>query len=200
MLMKKLSILICFSFFLQDGYSQDKKDLVLSFNAGVFNSPYYKKSSEGEFYKAGGEHFLSKNHSLSFDFLGARHFYYDDDIDKNSAVPVTGSGNTNSQALYTIFSISYKYKVINKNKFSVVPGVGAGIMTHSRKYPASIPNDGGIRVLTSTLSDLVFPVSLDIQYEVVRNFQIGITSGFFVHPDYPVLGWHVGPGFSYILK
>lgn len=199
--MKKLFISLGIFRLLQNVQAQDKKDLVLSFHAGVFNSPYYKKSRTGEFYKAGGEHFLSKNNSLSFDFVGARHWYYDNLLsDKNAAESLSGRGIPNSLATYTIFSISYKHKVINKNKFNIVPGVGAGIMTHSREYPSSIPNNGGITVLTRSLSDLVFPFSLDIQYEMVRNFQIGVTSGFFIHPDYPGVGLHVSPRFSYILK
>lgn len=86
MLMKNPFILICFSFLLQNVHSQNKKDLVLSFNDDVSNSPYYKNSRIGEFYKAGAEHFLSKSNSLSFDFPGARHWYYDDILsDKNAA-------------------------------------------------------------------------------------------------------------------
>lgn len=186
---------------LHNVYAQDKKDLVLSFSVGVFTSPNYKNSHLGDFYKGGGEHFLTKRNSLSFDFLGGRHQYYDNLFsDQNAAGTTHGSDYTNAKATYTIFSISYKHKIINKNKLSVAPALGAGIMTHSNDYSVRIPNNGGFGNETSSLSDLVFPVSLDIQYEIARNFQIGITSGLYIHPDYSILGWHVGPRFSYILK
>lgn len=199
--MRKLSTFICLVFLFNIASAQDKKDLSLSFSAGFFNSPYYKRAHTGGFYKFGAGYHLSKNHALSFEFLGGRHTYYDDILsDKNAAESMIGiHNNTNSFTLYTVFSISYKYKVINKNKFSLVPGVGAGIMTHSQKYPSSMYN-GGITMVTTSFSDLVFPVSLDINYEILKNFQIGVTSGFLIHPDFPVLGLHIGPKISYVLK
>ena len=184
----------------QIAQAQDKKDLSLSFSAGAFNSPYYKNAHTGGFYNFGAQYHLSKNHSLSFDFLGGRHTYYDDILsDKNAAESYKDIHNTNSKTLYTAFNISYKFRVINKKKLSVFPGAGVGIMTHSRDYPSTKTN-GGITILTTTFSDLVFPVTLDINYEVIQNFQIGATGGFLVHPDFPVLGLHVGPKITYVLK
>ncbi len=198
--MRKLSTFLFLVFLFQIAFAQEKKDLSLSFSAGAFNSPYYKNAHTGGFYNFGAEYHLSKDHSLSFDFLGGRHTYYDDILsDKNVAETYSGIQNTNARTLYTVFTISYKYKFINKNKFSLVPGTGVGIMTHSRNYPSSKEN-GGTTILTTSFSDLVFPVTLDINYEVFKNFQIGATSGFLIHPDFPVLGLHIGPKFSYVLK
>jgi hypothetical protein len=105
---------------------------------------------------------------------------------------------TNAKAFYHTFSVVYKYKVINQPSFSVVPGIGAGILTHSQDYP--YVQGSSIQFRTSSWSDLVFPVSLDMAYKPFDKWQVGITAGFLIHPDYPVLGLHAGPRISYVLK
>jgi hypothetical protein len=111
---------------------------------------------------------------------------------------VVNPKGTNAKATYNTFSVLYKYKIINQSKFSVTPGVGAGMMTHSKDYPYT--QGASMTFQTSSWSDLVFPITLDINYKITKNWQLGLTGGFLIHPDYPILGLHTGPKLTYILK
>jgi len=71
-------------------------------------------------------------------------------------------------------------------------------MAHTRVYPYQEP--GVVYTKTSSWADLVFPVTLDLNFKIMRKWQAGVTSGFLVHPDYPVLALHAGPKLSYTIK
>ncbi len=178
-------------------FGQEKNDLAVSGSAGIFNSPYYDKAHAGSFYGLSFDYYLSQRHILTTSYLAGNHNYYDD-ILSNTTHYIRISDGTNSQVTYNTFSVLYKYKIVNKYKISIVPGIGAGIMTHTREYPYAY--DQTTTFNTSSWSDLVFPISLEINYSIFNRWQLGITGGFLIHPDYPVLGLHIGPKFSYIIK
>jgi len=99
--------------------------------------------------------------------------------------------DTNAKASYKTFSILYKYKFLNKKAFSAAFGTGAGIMTHEREYPYK--EGGSYYFRESIWTDLVFPVRLELDYKFSQPFQLGLIGGFYIHPDYPILGYFAGP-------
>ncbi len=178
---------------------QNKKDLAVSVSAGYFNSPYYNNAHSRGFYGAGFEYHIARRQVLSANYLAGGHDYFDNTLSNTPASAfIINPKGTNAKATYNIFSISYKYKIIDNTKFSVVPGVGAGMMTHTRDYPYTQPTS--MTFHTSSFSDLVFPVTLDINYKMHSHWQLGLTGGFFIDPDYPILALHAGPKLSYVLK
>lgn len=197
--MKAILIFIVFSCLTFSTIAQDRKDLAISVSTGYLNSPYYKSAHKGAFYGFSTDYHLSKKHVLSVNYLAGKHIYFDDVL---SNVPAWRylrlPKETNAEATYNTFSLTYKFKIVNKAKFSIVPGAGAGIMTHSQTYPIS--NATSLWFTSSSWSSLVFPVTLDVNYKLYTNWQIGLTSGFLIHPDFPVLGLHLGPRLSYIIK
>ncbi len=194
--MKQITSLFVLTGFVINSFGQDKKDLAISLAGGVFSSPYFEKANAKEFYTIGFDYYLSKKHILAVTYLSGRHRYFDN-IQSNTPGFIYDKG-TNAIALYRTFSVSYKYKIVDHSKISIVPSVGAGFMTHIRKFPFAAGNY--ILPYTSAWTDLVFPVDLDINYKISKHWQLGITGGFQVHPDFPILGWHIGPGLSYIIK
>lgn len=178
-------------------FSQNKKDLTISLSAGRLNSPYYKEAKARNFAGFDFDYHLTKRHLLSVNYFAGNHHYYDD-VRSNNPIGVIYSDGGNAHAGYKTFSILYKYKVINNSVLSFVPGVGAGLMTHSLEYPHKIINSG--YSITSSYSDLVFPVSLDVNFKLSGHWQAGLTGGFLIHPDYPILALHAGPKLSYVIK
>lgn len=77
-------------------------------------------------------------------------------------------------------------------------GTGAGIMTHSKRYPFATIN--GYNFSESAWSDIVFPVRLEFDYEISTSFRLGLIGGFYIAPDFPTLAYYVGPTIGYILK
>ena len=178
-------------------FGQDNKDLSVSFSAGFLNSPYYEKASGRGFYKFDFDYYLSSRHLLSVNYLGGEHTYYDNSLSNNPDGAHRADG-TNSEARYRVFSISYKYKILSNNLLNIISGIGIGTMTHEREYPykgAAIPD-----FKISSFSDIAFPVTLDVNFKIDKHWQAGLTSGFFIEPDYPTLAYHVGPKLSYIIK
>jgi hypothetical protein len=197
--MKHLSIFIFLIFSTLLSLGQDKKDLAISVSAGYFNSPYYNNAHSRGFYGINFDYHISKRQVLSANYLAGGHDYFDNTLSNTPASDyIVNPKGTNAKATYNTFSISYKYIIINSAKINVVPGVGAGIMTHSREYPYT--QGTSMTFHTSSWSDLVFPVTLDINYKVLGNWQLGMTGGFLIHPDYPILGLHAGPKLTYVLK
>jgi hypothetical protein len=197
--MRHLFAFILLTFCSLLSFGQDRKDLSISVSAGYLNSPYYNNAHSRGFYGVGFDYHIAKRHVLSANYLAGGHDYFDNTLSNTPAsVYIVNPKGTNAQATYNTFSISYKYKIINSAKLSVVPGVGAGIMTHSSDYPYTQGTSMTFR--TSSWSDLVFPVTLDFNYNVLRHWQLGLTSGFLIHPDYPILALHAGPKLTYVLK
>lgn len=181
-------------------FGQDKKDLSISLSTGIFNSPYYTNDKGRFFYALDFGYQLSRRHNISTNFTAGKHQYFDD-VHSNNAVPITTPGyeqNRNGLAEYIIFSILYKYHFISGKRWSLNAGAGAGIMTQTVEFPYTEGNMVDFR--QSSWTDIAFPVRLDIDYHLSRLFKIGVTGGFYVHPDYPVLGLHIGPRISYVVK
>lgn len=180
--------------------AQGKKDLRLSLSTGIFNSPYYTNARKREFYNFDFEYFINNRHILSTSFMSGHHRYYDNVL-SNNAVPLNITGyekNTNSTTNYLTFSVLYKYKLVNTKTFSINIGAGTGIMTQTKTYPFTEGNIVDFR--QSGWTDLVFPVRTEFDYKLSNHFQIGLIGGFFIHPDYPILGYYAGPRLSYVLK
>lgn len=176
--------------------SQEKKDLTVSLHGGIFNSPYYAEANSGRFMKLSFDYNLSKKGILFSSYLNGHHRYFEDKLSNTSGG--MRSDGTNAKAVYQVYSIGYKYRISSISFLTIVPGAGAGIMTHSRDFPFAIGNSSSYK--TSTWSDIVFPVTIDVNFKLFSNFQLGISGGFLIHPDYPVLGLHAGPGILYTIK
>ena len=198
-ILKRITFFIALTFFLQNAFGQEKKDLAISLSAGYLNSPYYNNAHARGFYGFGFDYHISKRHLLSVNYVAGGHDYFDNTLSNTPASDyIINPKGTNAKATYNTFSVSYKYKLVNQNRFNVVPGVGAGIMTHTRDYPYTLGTSMIFR--TSSWSDLVFPVTLDINFKILRRWQLGLTGGFLIHPDYPILALQGGPKLSYVLK
>jgi hypothetical protein len=155
-IMKRRTLFITLTFLVLVGFGQEKKDLAISLSAGYLNSPYYNKAHSRGFYCFGFDYHISRKHLLSANYFAGGHDYFDNTLSNTSASGyMVNPKGTNARASYNTFSVSYKYTIINQTKLSVVPGVGAGIMTHSRNYAYTQGNSMLFR--TSSWSDLVFP-------------------------------------------
>jgi hypothetical protein len=108
------------------------------------------------------------------------------------------SDGTNAKAEYQIFSILYKYKLLDTKLVSGTIGTGAGIMAHSRQYPFKTSNVSSFR--ESVWTDLVFPMKFELDYNVSKSFRLGLIGGFYIHPDYPVLAYHAGARIGYVIR
>jgi hypothetical protein len=181
-------------------FGQDKKDLTISIGAGIINSPYYTNAKPYKFYNFDFEYHITDRHKISTNFLSGRHRYFDS-VHSNNFVSTGIPGyedNANAEAEYKTFTLLYKYKLLNKKKVSLSLGAGAGFMVQIFQFPYTEGNITDFREATST--GLILPVKLEFDYKISTHFQFGFLSGFFIGPDYPVLGYHVGPRVTYVVK
>jgi hypothetical protein len=178
-------------------WGQAKKDLVLSVSAGRLNSPYYSRAYPGGFVNLGFDYHLTERHILSVNYHSGRHRYLERRF-SDPASYITDPGDVNAEAMYRTFSMTYKFKVLDLTRFSVAPSLGAGLMTHLLRYP--VTQGLSTSFSYSAWTTLVFPVGLEMAYKLSDRWQLGLMGGFFIHPDYPVLGYHAGPRLSYVLR
>jgi hypothetical protein len=194
---KQLALILVTGLIINLSFGQNKKDLTIAFAAGELTSPYYENDKARGFYAFDFDYHLTKRQILSANFNSGAHRYFDD-ILSNSNWITYGDG-TNSDAEYKTFSILYKYKVLDKTDFSATLGTGAGIMTHSRRYPYRMSTTS-YSFNQSVWSDLTFPVRLEFDYRLSKQFKFGLIGGFFIHPDFPILAYHGGARLSYTLR
>ena len=198
----KYFISILFIVSLSQSYGQDKKDLKLSISTGLFNNSYYANSKPRQFYNFGFDYSVKKRHIISADFTSGQYRYYDS-IRVTTPIPLTTPGyekHTNAEARCYIFSVLYKYKLLDKSKLSINVGTGLGIIIEASTYPVDIPNGGFTFETSGGKGDLCFPLRLDVDYQILKNFQLGIIAGTYIYPDYPLVGEHLGVRFSYIIR
>lgn len=194
-------ILLVFSF-LPVTFSQNKKDLKISLATGIFNSSYYTNAKPRQFYNLGFDYIVTKRHLISADYISGQHRNYDN-VRASNPIPLTTPGyekHTNAEARCMVFSVLYKYKLLNKKYFSITAGTGLGIITESLSYPVELANGGFTFQTSGGKGNLSFPLRVDIDYQILKQFQIGILGGMYIYPDYPLAGQHLGIRFSYILK
>lgn len=177
--------------------AQERKDLAISLSTGLLNSPYYQKAKARSFYGFDLDYNLSRRRLLSVNYFGGDHTYYENGI-PNDPLSYIREDGTNAQGNYHNFSVLFKYKLYDNNIFSLTPGAGAGILTHKRQFPYQEATSSYLR--TSSWSALVFPVKVDVHFKLLKNLQTGITTGFLVHPDYPILALHGGPKLTYVIR
>ncbi len=192
--MRYISLLITLSFWSVSSFGQYGKTWTVSFGAGLFTSPYYKNSDASGFFSVDINYNFKKRHVLAANYNNGRHNYQDN---VRSNIPA-GPNLINSKAEYTTFSILYKYKFLDKRKISAYSGAGAGIMTQVLEYPFS--DGSGNYYRQSSMTDLVFPVRIEFIYHLTDRVGLGMLGGFFVHPDYPILGYHGGMMISYNIR
>jgi len=194
--MKQISTLLVATFVCGFVSGQDKKDLTMTFSAGVLNSPYYKNARSEEFYGFDFNYYLSDRTILATSYFAGKHRYFDSEL-SNTNYGYSDDG-TNAEARYNVFSLLVKYKVASTERFSVIPGVGVGIMTHTRNFPYRENNSESFH--TSSWSDLAFPVSMELNYRLSKRWTAGLMGGFLIEPDFPIVALHAGPQLTYHLK
>jgi hypothetical protein len=203
--MKKLFLASLATFLIFPVFSQEKKEMVVSFASGWFNSPRYVNDIKKQFYNLGFDYSLGKRHILSADFLKGDHGHYDS-IHSNNAVPLSIPGyedNANTDADYYTFSVMYKYKAIARKKVSLQCGAGAGIMTQVILFPYTTitsPTTTSVDYRQASWSSLVFPLRVEVDYSFANHFKLGVLMGTYIHPDYAFLGNHTGFKLSYVIK
>jgi len=196
-MIKQLTLTLLTALIIFSALGQERKDLTLSVAGGKLASPYYKNNTSGRFFSFDFDYSLAKRHTLSVNYTDGEHRYYDN-IHTSGPVVTINSDGTNSEATYHTFSVLYKYKFLSSTRISGAVGAGAGVMTHSRRYPFSTNNSSFYQ--QSAWTDLVFPARLEVDYRLSNNLKAGMIGGFFIQPDFPVLAYHVGPRLSYIIK
>jgi hypothetical protein len=193
------ALFLIFSCFANTLLGQEKKDLTISISSGILNTPHYTDAHAREFYGIDFAYQLGERHVLSANYVTGGHHYFDNKLSNVQGVNIKSDG-TNAQAEYRTSSVIYRYQIIKRAAFSVVSGIGAGVMAHTRVFPYQEPEPGAVYTRTSSSADLVFPVTLDLNFKITRKWQAGVTSGFLIHPDYPILALHAGPKLSYTIR
>lgn len=194
--MKHILFLIIATTFGYHSLAQDQSSLSISFSSGILNSALYSKTAKGPYYNLDFDYYISKRHIISADYLAGMHHYFDK---FSNTIDFTNVKNgTNAKAHYYIFSVFYKYKLIDQPKVGLLCGAGISIAATEQNYPYQRGNSTSFE--TSANSDLAFPVSVDLNYALRHNFNIGLKSGFYYSPNYKgILAYYAGPKVSLIL-
>jgi hypothetical protein len=185
-------------------FGQESKGLLLSLGTGVINSSFYLNAKPKSSYNFSMEYKLNQKSALVSDLLVGKHAYYENVRSNYLLLPPIYQGKkiTNATARYLIYSIQYKRKLKEWKRISVNVGTGVGLISHTLEYFVVYHQWFENEVVTtqSGFVDLCFPVGLDLRYKVSSRLSFGITSGLYIHPDYPLIGQHVLAKAFYTIK
>jgi hypothetical protein len=169
-------ILLFFCWITFPAIAQDKKDLCFSFAIGPSISFEYKNPKANNFKSFDMDYYFQRRHILSSN-------YY---CGENTLPPVERLYSEQS-AHYTAISLLYKYRVIDKPKFSFLAGTGWGMLSH------------GIDTL-DIWKDYVIPIRVECIFNLSNHINASLIGGFFIMPDIPVVSYYLGPRISYVFK
>lgn len=180
------------------GFSQQRKDLVVSLSSGLLSSSYYENDVSGGYYSAGMDYGLTNKHFLQFCFTTAENTYLEremSNVTSNLQIP----GYANSFNRIWSIGIGYKYKLDFPN-FVLWPGAAVGMIRQTRTFPYRFTNYESTMSYSET--QIVFPVTLEADYKLGRHWLLGLKGGLLICPDYPItgIGLHAGPVVSYVIK
>lgn len=199
--MKKLIILFLLAS--NFAFAQDHKDLMISLGIGMIGSPsgrYFKSPEVGLGYAIDANYFIKKRHIFSLNYTTGNHEYvsrFNEDISKSTAVsffPI-------SKVEFRSFSLMYKYRLIDINRFSMALGTGLGILTHLSRFPLYEENNNFWQFQSFAFagsSNLAFPFKAELSFNISQHWTVGVESGIFLMPDFPWSGFHLLPRVSYI--
>lgn len=187
-------------------FAQSKRQLAISLSAGKYNTPYYDAAKARSLFGIEADYGIAERHLLSIGFTAGKYDYAGDNDFTNNYYYLHKGREINRKVEDYVFKLVYKYKLLDKKKFAITPGVGAAILVQSEETPLVIVfqgSDGVRRTITgvsSIYSDLVFPVSTDFVYKISKGFQAGVVGGFLIHPDYPIIGLQAGVKISFLVN
>lgn len=205
--MKTILFLFLFFFVILLTQAQDKKDLMISLGIGIINTPEnntFKSPQIGIGYTFDADYFISKKHIFSISYTSGNHEYISNYV--TSLFPSTSTDYLSKSILrYRAFSLMYKYRIINTNRFSIALGTGLSLLTEIRRFPRYEFDNGLNTWLFKTFdsgggTDLAFPLKAEISYNLSNRWAIGLVGGGFIMPDYPILATHLIPRITFIIK
>ncbi len=94
-------------------------------------------------------------------------------------------------------SISAGYSVPIFQKFSVSGQIGISGYIELKTYAAPDYYFKQYAYRYHNFTSLAFPVKLSVNYAINNKIDIGLIGGCYIEPDYPLIGYHVGPQLNF---
>lgn len=185
-----VSLLIVISYY---AYGQERK-LDVSFSMGGYTTPYYNKAQIGLNYSADFDYLLNNGWYISSGFNLATFNYYEPPRVDNPTVIVREKNGTNAITKNRQINVKLKKDLLNKENYNIRVGLGFSILTEIQEYPLSdVFGPGTFTTGQSEFTSLAFPVSIEPFYVIFDTFRVGVKAEVYLQPDFPLLGYNVGP-------
>lgn len=193
--MKKLSIIFLSVLISSCAYAQ-KRNLKLSLSSGIYTSTNYPNVKSGPGYAFDMSYYITDKIFLA-SHVNYGGFRYYDDVLSNSPQTFLRLDGTNSfaKSIHVGFQIGYNFKF--SNLVDLYGSTGVSSYTLMRTYPFQSDENTWVPI-ESAWTDMAFPVRLGIEFHPWEKISFGIVTGFYIEPDFPIVGFHFGPILSYI--
>ena len=175
------------------GYGQERR-LDVSYSMGGYTTPYYDEAEIGLSYSADFDYLLNNNWYISLGFTLASFDYFEPPIILEPDIIVVYGDGRNGTVRDRIINLKVKKDLLKKEKYNVRVGLGFSILTEIRDYALTgVPNPGSFSNFDSAFTSLAFPVSVEPFYVIADRFRVGLKAELYVQPDFPILGYNLGP-------
>jgi len=183
-------------------FGQERKDLVLSVGLGVANltpNNSVQSPSQGTSFSLDFDYYLGKRHVLSMGYYFAHNTYY---YDYTYGTNYPKNEYQNSDNYLSNFGLCYKFKLIDKARFSFLVGTGLYAEAHIWRYPVLYPAHNSTYSTTVERSgniDLGFLFRLETNYWISSRWAIGLQGGVYYKPQ-SVVSSFIQPKISFCIK
>jgi hypothetical protein len=197
---KKIRLLIIGLFLFHVSFGQGKKNLMFSFGIGVISSPANHRiqaPSLGMSYFLNTNYIISNHYTIAIDYTSGSHEYTSNIYDSSTSLLA-------SKIQLRALSLIFKYKILDKNYFSIDIGTGFSLLHSLHRHPIyeGIKDNLSFKEMRFFKhTDLAFPFKLEFNFSLASNWTLGVDSGLFLAPvTYPLVGISLCPRLSYIIK
>lgn len=195
--MKKIIIVLIAVLICQSSFSQ-KKDLRLSISSNVYTSTSYPNVKPGAGFSLDMSYFITDKIFIASHANYGKFRYYDDVLSNApDHFDLEDGTNTSAASIHAGLVIGYNIKISNLLNLHAATGVSS--YTLMRRYPYQFDPDTW-SYSHSAWTDLAFPVRIGIESIIWERLSLGLIGGFYIEPDFPIVGWHIGPVISYTIK
>lgn len=120
---------------------------------------------------------------------GKNRYYKSDNIDGDEQVE-SDLTNANLETIHVGLMAGYFHSF--SKWFNASVQIGVSTYTQINEYPFQF-NDYSSSYTNSVFTDLAFPVKASIAFQPFNDVEIAFIGGFYIEPDYPLVGLHFGP-------
>ncbi len=189
-IMKRI-VFIVFLLTILSSIEAQERSISLGLHTGYYRANDYDKIQPGQDFSTELKFFINERLYISANALYAISRYYESDKSNYPDFSVDENGtNADLSTIHVGLQIGYRVQFLDI--FYVAGQTGISSYTESARFPWQY-DESTYAYANSAFTDLAFPMQFSLGALLTDHFELALIGGFYIEPDYPIVGLHIGP-------